>query len=144
MAKRKKKPLIVRLALELDGLVKTRIYERDLKEFGDKCSLCGNPTKKRQWSHLISGRKHSVRWNPINIFSQCRGCNIRHEHYPEYYTAWWIRRYGEANYQDLVRLSQSGIKWRSMDLRLMIEARKIDAHLESATGVTPSLTREFK
>lgn len=124
MAKRKKKPSIKSLIKTMDEQFKEKIFTRDIKEFGSKCSLCLADGVRLIWCHLISARKYSVRWAHRNVYAQCNSCNIRHEHYPEYYTAWWVRRHGEEAYQELVRESMVPANYKRKDYEQMIGAIK--------------------
>lgn len=124
MAKRKKKSLIVRLVEEMDAIAKAQMFARDRKEWGNKCGLCGRSDLRLDWNHLISKTKYSVRWNPINIYAFCIGCNMRHEFNPQYYTAWWLKRHGAEAYQALVAWSNIPAKFKSKDLKAMIEKAK--------------------
>lgn len=119
--KRKKKSLIVRLVEELDAIVKAKMFERDRKEWGKACGLCGRSDLRLDWNHLISASKYSVRWNPLNIYALCYACNMRHEFHPHYYTAWWLKRHGAEAYQALVAWSNIPAKFKSKDLKAMIE-----------------------
>ena len=70
-----------------------------------RCVLCGTPYRL-QAGHLIRRGKWSVRYDERNVFCQCAGCNKRHNYYPEFYTNWWINRFGQEAYDKLVRDSQ--------------------------------------
>lgn len=122
MPAKKKKSLVARLVKELDDKCKALILSRDRKEFGTRCSLCEEDNHGLMWCHLISATKYATRWDPINIYAQCRGCNFRHEFHPQYYTAWWINRHGEEAYQALVRKSSQPANYKSKDLKLILEA----------------------
>jgi hypothetical protein len=119
----KKKSAAVQLVEEIDAVVRAKVMARDRAEFGDKCCLCGGQGNL-QWCHLISASKYSVRWHPLNSYTQCRGCNIRHEYHPQYYTAWWIARHGEEKYQELATVSSVPADFNVAQLRTILEGVK--------------------
>lgn len=131
MAKRKKKSPIVRLVEELDSIIKGCMFVRDRREWGNKCGLCGK-VAPLQWNHLVSASKYSTRWNMLNIHAFCRGCNMRHEHHPQYYTVWWIKRYGAEAYAELVEKSNQPANFKSKDLKRMIEQAKTRKEVEDS------------
>ena len=65
------------------------------------CITCGSPANLTN-SHLITRSKHATRWVELNCHCQCRGCNYRHEFQPEIYTTWFLNKYGEKQYAELV------------------------------------------
>jgi hypothetical protein len=140
--KRKKKPLFARLVAQLDEACKSALFMRDIDEFGNKCPLCENIflPKNFQWNHLISQKKQSVKWDLRNLYRLCRGCNMRHEYYPEYFTSWWLKRHGEEAYQALVRKSAVPAKFKSSDLRRMLLEFTTNSDIAECSGVTPALT----
>jgi len=112
-----------------DAAFSLHIRARDAEPFGGRCSLC-QQAPIEDCAHLISRGKHSVRWDPRNAMGQCRGCNLRHEYHPQYYTAWWIKRHGEEAYQALVRDSNQIAKYSRADLEEIIakfNGRKSDS-----------------
>ena len=82
------------------------------------CFTCGKVGYDRDGvmncGHLITRGKHSVRWDERNAVCQCSGCNCRHEHQPEIFTALWIERHGVDAYHTLVYDSNQVAK-RSID-----------------------------
>lgn len=114
--KRVKKIPIKKLILAIDDAFKAKIFARDVSEFGPSvCPLCQKPSDFFQWNHLISAAKYSVRWNPLNVYRLCRGCNIRNEFHPQYFTAWWLKRHGEAVYHALVMASNQVADYKRKD-----------------------------
>lgn len=103
------------LKKKADVLMSLYIRKRD-----KRCVLCGT-TLKLQCGHLISRRKNSVRWDDVNCNCQCWGCNLRHNQWPEYYTNWFIKEYGQSMYEDLVDRSQKIIKVNRVFLEGIIE-----------------------
>lgn len=117
--RRKRKSARKALVAKLDRAFSVWVRTRDAVTFGGKCSLCqARPIEEA--AHLISRGKHSVRWDPANAYAQCRGCNLRHEYHPAYYTNWWVNRHGIAAYNDLFRRSNEIAKFSREDLEAMI------------------------
>jgi hypothetical protein len=98
-----------------DSLMSKWIIARD-----KKCITCGTTTGLTN-SHLITRGKNSVRWDSVNCNCQCFSCNLRHEYYPEYYTKWFIKNYGQLMYEDLVDRSQVLVKVNRAHLERVIE-----------------------
>ena len=92
-----------RLIAECDDLVRAIIRKRD-----NACVTCGKTREQGRLDvgHLIKRGKHSVRWDLTNCNAQCSGCNLRHNHYPEYYEMWFIKKYGPLAYMNLIEKSQ--------------------------------------
>ncbi len=108
-----------KLIKKLDKIFSEYIRLRD----GYKCVLCGSRTNV-QAGHLITRNKYSTRWNEENVFAQCKSCNYRHEYQPEIYTSWYIEKFGEKKYLDLVKRSNVIVKYKNYDLETMIEHYK--------------------
>jgi len=87
-----------RLEKKADDLTRDRIMARD-----KRCVICGS-TQVLQWSHLITRRKYSVRWDTRNSCMMCARCHFRHHRQgPEEYVSWFMRTYGAEEYQSLVQ-----------------------------------------
>lgn len=83
------------------------------------CILCGG-TDVLQWSHLISRRRISVRWDLRNSAMMCRACHARHHKQgPEEYTLWFLRVHGVAEYEALVR--KAAVTLSPAERRALIE-----------------------
>ena len=101
---RTRKTPIGKLKRLADSAMSKYIIARD-----KKCVTCGVAVGLTN-SHLITRGKNSVRWDDVNCNCQCFSCNLRHEHYPEYYTQWFIQNYGLMMYEDLVGRAQVLVK----------------------------------
>ena len=105
------------MEIRLDALVKEIVLERD-----GGC-VCPPPikghTEQRTPGHLISRGKESVKWDLMNVFEQCSGCNARHEHYPEIFTDWFIKKFGQVEYMALVERSYKVAKLTMEDLETL-------------------------
>lgn len=115
--KRKKKTERQLAEIRLDALVKEIVLLRD-----GRC-VCPPPvkghTQQRTPGHLISRGKESVKWDLYNVHEQCSGCNARHEHYPEIFTAWFVREFGRDAYIDLEARSYKIAKLTLDDLETL-------------------------
>lgn len=120
---RKSKSVRKNLVAQADKYFSAWVRERDRVEFGDHCSLCQRNLATCA-AHLISRTKHSVRWDPLNVYAQCAPCNFRHEHHSQYYTSWWVARHGVEAYQELFRKSNKIAKFSRQDLEDMIQRYK--------------------
>lgn len=91
------------------------------KTYPLKCITCGT-TDNLTWSHLITATKYATRWDKSNLTWQCASCNFRHEHYPEYYTSWFLNMYGKRAYDALVKRSWSreGKPYTITELRALL------------------------
>jgi hypothetical protein len=56
-----------------------------------------------QPGHLISRGAKSVKWDLYNVNTQCKSCNLLHEHRPEIYTNWFIKKFEQERYDRLVK-----------------------------------------
>lgn len=95
-----------------DDLVREIIFLRDTE-----CITCGvtRQVYPLQVGHLISRGVHSVRWDLKNCNGQCEGCNRKHEHYPEYYFAAFVNKYGAESLEDLQRRAHQGLAKYNID-----------------------------
>jgi hypothetical protein len=88
-----------RVIYELDKEVREKALKRD----GYRCVLCGQT--KREWlqcGHLFSRVSYTTRWDPMNVYCQCRDCNQRHESNPHVFTLWFVRQFGVGPYEKLL------------------------------------------
>ena len=97
---------------KLDTLAKEKIFERD----GRRCVTCGDYATDP--GHLFTRRGYSTRWNLINIFPQCRACNIRHEQDPYPLMEYFRNRFGQKIYDDLHTKAKTVHKgaWKTWEL----------------------------
>lgn len=97
---RKKKTPRQLAEIRLDELVKQIVLARD-----NGC-VCPAPEKGhssvRTPGHIITRGKESIKWDLMNVHEQCQSCNGRHVHFPEYYTKWFIDKFGGDQYVELV------------------------------------------
>jgi len=78
-----------------------------------------------QCSHLIKRGKHSVRFDPLNCHTQCAHHNYLHNNYTEYYTQWFIKKYGVRKYNALVEKSKKTRKYKRFELEEIIKKYKL-------------------
>jgi len=113
-ARERKKQLIRRA----DNVFGTWIKNRD----NWTCIVCGGGREKViQCGHLIRRGKQSVRYDERNCCAQCASCNIKHNHYSEYYTSAYIKKFGVEAYQSLVEKSKEIKKWGAWELEEIIK-----------------------
>ncbi len=85
-----------------DAIIREIVMARD-----KRCVICGSPDNL-QWSHLITRRKYSVRWDTRNSCMMCARCHFRHHRQgPEEYVLWFLRNYGQEEYEALVLRSNT-------------------------------------
>lgn len=99
IGKTKRKKLI----FKLDQVCSQIVRKRD-----KRCVICGS-TKNLQCSHLIKRGRLSVRFDITdthNLHTNCASCNYRHNNYPEFYTSWYLDKYGQDEYNRLLDKSQ--------------------------------------
>ena len=89
----------------------------------DKCVTCGS-VEDLQWGHLLTSRSLSTRWDEKNYARQCSGCNLRHEHKPEYFIQWYLRTNGLFSWDNLVRRHHEVMVWNKKALEAEIERYK--------------------
>ena len=87
------------------------------------CVCCGG-TNILQGGHLISRRKMSTRFDLMNVFTQCKSCNGKHRYYPEIFTNWFLRQYGQEEFDYLVERSQKTKKYSIPELEELLEKYK--------------------
>lgn len=89
------------------------------------CVCCGTSTGTLQGGHLIpKKRSEAVRFDLMNLFTQCSVCNFIHNHNPHPFIGWFINEYGQDEYLDLVKRSKVVIKRSKADLEAILEEYK--------------------
>ena len=116
----KKKPIKKsKLIKECDDLVSKIVRLRE-----GRCITCGT-NKNLTCSHLIKRGRASVRFDLDNCNCQCASCNFKHNHYPEFYTDWFVSTKGVELYHDLFERSWQTKNWKIPELiekKLELEA----------------------
>ena len=75
------------------------------------CVVCGRADGILQGGHLIpKARSTAVRFDLMNVFTQCSGCNSAHRWNMHPFTSWFIKEYGADEYNDLVARSKQKVK----------------------------------
>ncbi len=80
------------------------------------CVCCGSPFNL-QAGHVIKRGRGNTLFDLTNVNAQCNSCNIRHNHYPEFYINWYIAKYGQARYDQLVFDSWQTKDWTVDELK---------------------------
>ena len=108
-----------KLQKEADKYFSLYIRHRD----NNSCVICGSKVNPQN-GHLIKRGKQVLRYSALNCNCQCASCNVRHNYYPEYYTQWFINRYGVEEYNMLIAESGQVKKWRREELIQIIDFAK--------------------
>ena len=90
------------------------------------CVCCGRFDGILQGGHLIpKGSSSAVRFDLLNVFTQCSGCNSLHRYNPHPFIQWFLNEYGLEEYNDLVKRSKSKPKpIKKTQLRELLEEYK--------------------
>jgi len=90
------------------------------------CVCCGRSDGTLQGGHLIpKGSSSAVRFDLLNVFTQCSGCNSLHRYNPHPFIQWFLNEYGVEEYNDLVKRSKSKPKpIKKTQLRELLEEYK--------------------
>jgi hypothetical protein len=109
-----------KLVAKLDAVFSEYIRARD----GYRCITCGVQGRERdglmQCGHLFTRASYSTRWDELNCFCQCRGCNLSHEYDPAPFTIRFIHKYGQEAYERLYAKSKSTLKLTDADMEILI------------------------
>jgi len=97
-----KKSEIKRLTTKADLIFSKYIRDRD-RECVLKSPECKGPLQN---GHLIRRGQKATRFSVLNCNVQCSFHNCKHNQYPELYTQWFIRKYGQQMYDALVEESK--------------------------------------
>lgn len=101
-----------------------------VRAFSGRCVICGS-VERLQCGHLFSRVAYSTRWDERNIYCQCAGCNLRHEHDPYPLMRYAESVWGREEIDDLYRKFRSPVKQTEEDLVNIIEEyRKKLSYLE--------------
>lgn len=72
------------------------------------CVCCGRSDGILQGGHLIpKGSSSAVRFDLMNVFTQCSGCNSKHRFNQHPFIQWFIKEYGFEEYDYLVERSKA-------------------------------------
>ena len=88
-----------------------------------RCVCCGS-TNNLQCGHLFSRKNYSTRWEPLNAYCQCSGCNLRHEYDPYTLTSYFIDLYGKEAYDDLHLKHVTPKKYTTAEILQIAESYK--------------------
>ena len=88
------------------------------------CVCCGS-RDILQGGHLIPKKSSTaVRYDLMNVFTQCPACNFKHQYNQSIFTDWFIREYGVEEYQDLVARSKVVRPIKLTELKSILEEYK--------------------
>lgn len=121
-----RKSTVAQLKRELWGLFALYVKERD----GDVCITCGKGDligSNRQAGHWIRMGGHgAVAYDPKNVHVQCRACNVFRGGEPHLYAAAILARYGQAEFDRMLKRSMLVHEWKRWELEELIAALKSD------------------
>lgn len=88
------------------------------------CVCCG-AQGTLQGGHLIpKGSSRAVRFDLMNVFTQCPACNGLHRFNQAPFINWFIKEYGVEEFDDLVKRSRTLSHYKLSDLREILEQYK--------------------
>lgn len=108
-----------------------------IRELDQRCVQCGS-TNELTAGHVLTAAFKSTKYDEMNTFGQCKGCNLKHEHHPELYHQWYINTFGLEAFDELVRKHWTITKYTRADLEGIIEKY---AELRKQLKATPDRVR---
>ena len=108
MRRRRKIPartILRRLEKKADKALSLFVREMTRRAFGGKCPLCGEGAIECCF-HFIRRRRKSLRWSILNVIGACHKCNYVEYRNPDLSRAWYIIKFGVAQYLALVEESK--------------------------------------
>jgi len=125
--KKKKLPTLSALEKKLDKIFSEYIRKKDSDHGGTvECCTCG---KLEYWrdvdaGHFIKRQHRSVRWDERNVHPQCRRDNHFMGGRQDDYARFIIKKYGQTQFDELMRLKYTTVKHTRSDLEEMIDIYK--------------------
>jgi len=117
--KKDRKPSRQKLKSEL-----TQIFNKYIRLKGNNtCVECGSQNNTTA-GHVFSCVNLSTKWDEMNVFVQCAGCNFRHEYDPYPYFNWYINKFGKDKFDQLYIKHKLTVKFSNSDLQTMINIYK--------------------
>lgn len=124
MAKKRKRGKLVQ---ELDRLFSLYVRHSNANLDGlVECATCSvvKPVKQMQNGHFMSRGKYATRWEEKNTAPQCKKCNLFNQG-EQYKMAQYLDgRWGEGTADEMVRLSNTTVKFADFELQEMIDHYK--------------------
>jgi len=103
-----------KLIKELDRVFSLYIRARD-----GRCVCCGK-TDKLTCGHVFSSAHYSARWDEVNAYCQCVGCNFLHEQDPYPYYKYVIGRIGQKRFDLLHMRYSTPAKFTVADIEMLL------------------------
>lgn len=95
-----------------------------------RCVTCGSHSNL-QAGHLFSRVAYNTRWNDLNVFAQCAGCNLSHEYNTFPLTNYFLNQFGQGLYQEMYRDWHAVKKFTNKELEsLYLELQELYKLLE--------------
>lgn len=135
---KRKAPTLPSLVKKLDTVFSRYVRMKGADECGTvECVTCKKPMhwKDAHAGHFIGRRHMSVRWDEINVHTQCCGCNTFNGGALDEYSAYIINIYGMNMFDELRAMKNVTRKWTRTELTEMIAhySNKVN---ELARGLT--------
>jgi len=81
-----------------------KVFNKFIRERDLQCVICGSKDGVSA-GHLITSKRIGIRYNPLNCHAQCRGCNMKHQWFPEIYFMWFLNKFNIRKFKSLVEQS---------------------------------------
>ena len=103
------------LVRKLDKLAGDIVKLRD-----GACVCCGTKLNLTP-GHLFTRQVYATRWDLNNLFAQCMGCNLRHEHDPYPLTNYYLNKFGKKSYDELHKVFFRPVPVKTWQLSILLE-----------------------
>lgn len=97
-----------------------REFNGFIRELDGCCVLCGS-RELLTAGHVLTAAFKSTKYDEMNTFGQCSGCNMKHEHHPELYISWYIKHFGQEAWDGLVQRHWEIKKYTRTELNELID-----------------------
>ena len=103
------------LVAKLDNIFSIYIRLLTKREYGPYCPFCHKQPISCCF-HFVTRSKHIVRWDRMNAIGSCFGCNYKNEFNPHPFVQWYLKKYGQDEYDKLLFKSNQIAKFDRSDL----------------------------
>lgn len=140
-----KKPKLLKgkaLTNKLDNII--RLIFKELYGENPTCFICSHKDgwfKPRgvcphgiQVGHYIARGCTALRWELINLFPQCSGCNIYHNTNPAPFTMAIIKKVGQGRIEELERIAREAVGNKITESQKREKLEQLTAYYQSLTN----------